>query len=32
LRTSATALAAGRSNEEMRAALAGKYDSTPTDV
>jgi mannose-6-phosphate isomerase-like protein (cupin superfamily) len=25
-------LAAGRSNEEMRVALAGKYDSTPTDV
>jgi mannose-6-phosphate isomerase-like protein (cupin superfamily) len=25
-------LAAGRSNEEIRAALAGKYDSTPTDV
>ncbi len=24
-------LAAGRSNEEIRAALAGKYDSTPTD-
>jgi mannose-6-phosphate isomerase-like protein (cupin superfamily) len=24
-------LAAGRSNEEMRTALAGKYDSTPTD-
>jgi len=25
-------LAAGRSNEAIRAALAGKYDSTPTDV
>jgi mannose-6-phosphate isomerase-like protein (cupin superfamily) len=24
-------LAAGKSNEEIRAALAGKYDSTPTD-
>jgi mannose-6-phosphate isomerase-like protein (cupin superfamily) len=24
-------LAAGRSSEEIRAALAGKYDSTPTD-
>jgi len=26
------ALASGRSNEEVRAALAGKYDSTPTDL
>jgi hypothetical protein len=25
-------LAAGRSSDEIRAALAGKYDSTPTDV
>jgi mannose-6-phosphate isomerase-like protein (cupin superfamily) len=25
-------LAAGKSNEEIRAALAGKYDSTPTDL
>jgi quercetin dioxygenase-like cupin family protein len=25
-------LAAGRSGEEIRAALAGKYDSTPTDA
>jgi mannose-6-phosphate isomerase-like protein (cupin superfamily) len=25
-------LAAGRSNEEIRAALAGKYDSTPSDL
>jgi mannose-6-phosphate isomerase-like protein (cupin superfamily) len=24
--------AAGKSNEEIRAALAGKYDSTPTDL
>jgi mannose-6-phosphate isomerase-like protein (cupin superfamily) len=25
-------LSSGRSNEEMRVALAGKYDSTPTDL
>jgi len=25
-------LAAGKSNEEIRAALAGKYDSTPSDL
>jgi|GEM_PF-5198512 len=25
-------MAAGRSSEEIRAALAGKYDSTPTDL